>query len=188
MKGLVFIELIKMADSALGEATVDRVLDTAPLKSKGVYSAVGYYDCAELVVLVDAFSKESGIARPELERQFGHWVMDSFASGYPEFFRKYDTAFGMLEAIESDIHLEVRKLYPDAELPSFSTIRHSTERLELSYKSERPLASFCYGLIEACFTKYREVASVQMTDRTTGAEGDAVFSIIKCRPGSGVPE
>ena len=114
--------------------------------------------------------------------------MDSFASGYPEFFRKYDTAFSMLEAIESDIHLEVRKLYPDAELPSFSTIRHSTERLELSYKSERPLASFCYGLIEACFTKYREVASVEMTDRTTGAEGDAVFSIIKCKSGSGVQE
>lgn len=188
MKGLVFIELIKMADGALGEATVDRVLDTAPLPSKGVYTAVGYYDCAELVVLVDAFSRESGIARPELERQFGHWVMDSFASGYPEFFRKYDTAFGMLEAIESDIHVEVRKLYPDAELPSFTTIRHSDDQLELSYRSERPLASFCYGLIEACFAKYREAASVEMTDRTQGSEGDAVFAITKCRFASGVPE
>lgn len=177
MKGLVFIELLKMADGVFGEAVVDRVLDASPLKSGGAYTAVGYYDCAELIILVDAFSKESGIARPELERRFGHWVMKSFAAGYPEFFRKYDTAFGMLEAIENDIHLEVRKLYPDAELPSFSTFRHSDSDLELNYKSERPLASFCYGLIEACFQTYGEPATVEMKDRSTGPKGDAVFFI-----------
>lgn len=181
MKGLVFIELLKMADGVFGEMTVDRVLDAAPLKSGGAYTAVGYYDCAELIILVDAFSRESGIARPELERRFGHWVMNSFATGYPEFFVKYDTAFRMLEAIEDDIHLEVRKLYPDAELPSFSTFRHSESDLELIYKSERPLASFCYGLIEACFQKYGESATVVMNDRTSGDDGDAVFLINKSR-------
>jgi hypothetical protein len=96
MKGLVFIELLKMADGALGEATVDRVLGQTPLKSGGAYTAVGYYDCSELILLVDAFSKEIGIERPVLERKFGHWVMDSSATGYPELFAKHDTAFAML--------------------------------------------------------------------------------------------
>lgn len=179
MKGLVFIELLKMAEGALGEATVDRVLDETPLKSGGAYTAVGYYDCAELILLVDAFSKETGIERPELERKFGHWVMDSFARGYPEHFAKHDTAFGLLEAIEEDIHLEVRKLYPDAELPSFSTLRLSATDLEMTYKSDRPLAHFCYGLIEACLKKYREPGTITMTDRTSGDSGDAVFFISK---------
>ena len=96
MKGLVFIELLKMADGALGEATVDRVLGQTPLKSGAAYTAVGYYDCSELILLVDAFSKEIGIERPVLERKFGHWVMDSSATGYPELFAKHDTAFAML--------------------------------------------------------------------------------------------
>jgi len=181
VKGLVFIELLKMVDGAFGETTVDRILNVTPLKSGGAYTAVGYYDCSELILLVDAFSKESGIARPELERKFGHWVMGSFAVGYPDLFSKYDTAFGMLEAIEGDIHIEVRKLYPDAELPSFSTLRLSATELEMTYKSERPLANFCYGLIEACFKKYSETASVVMTDRTSGSEGDAVFLMSKDR-------
>ena len=179
MKGLVFIELLKMAEGALGEATVDRVLDETPLKSGGAYTAVGYYDCAELILLVDAFSRETGIERPELERQFGHWVMDSFAAGYPDHFARHDTAFGMLEAIEDDIHLEVRKLYPDAELPSFSTLRVSATDLEMTYKSDRPLAHFCYGLIEACLKKYGEPGTITMTDRTSVGSGDAVFFISK---------
>ena len=177
MKGLVFIELLKMADGALGEATVDRVLDTTPLKSGGAYTTVGYYDCSELILLVDAFSNISGIERPVLERQFGHWVMDSFEAAYPALFAKHDTAFGMLEAIEGDIHVEVRKLYPDAELPSFATLRLSATDLEMTYKSDRPLAHFCYGLIEACLKKYGEPGIITMTDRTSGMSGDAVFLI-----------
>lgn len=179
MKGLVFIELLKMAEGALGETTVDRVLDETPLKSGGAYTSVGYYDCSELILLVDAFSKESGIEKPMLERKFGHWVMDSFAVSYPDLFAKHGTAFGMLEAIEGDIHIEVRKLYPDAELPSFSTLRLSTTDLEMTYKSDRPLAHFCYGLIEACMRTYSEPGTITMTDRTSGMSGDAIFFISK---------
>jgi len=177
LKGLVFVELLKMAEAVFGEDKVDEVLDSVVLPSGGSYTAVGYYECAELVVLVDAFSCLSGISKPDLERQFGHWVMGAFKTGYPEFFEKYGTAFDMLEAIENDIHVEVRKLYPDAELPSFNTIRNADATLDMEYVSKRPLAHFCHGLVEACFTKYGETADIDMNDCSSDGRGHARFYI-----------
>jgi hypothetical protein len=182
MKGLVFIELLKMAETAMGEDEVDSILETVTLPSGGVYTSVGYYDCSELVVLVDAFSTASGIARPELERQFGHWVMSAFEKGYGEMFQKYRTAFDMLDAIENEIHVEVRKLYPDAELPSFRAIRDGQSGMQLEYRSERPLANFCHGLVEACFSAYGEDARIDMEDASSGGLGHAYFHITKGSP------
>ena len=177
LKGLVFVELLKMVDAAFGEDKVDEVLDSVVLPSGGSYTAVGYYECAELVTLVDAFSRLSGISKPDLERQFGHWLMGAFKTGYPEVFEKYVTAFDMLEAIENDIHVEVRKLYPDAELPSFNAIKNADATLDLEYTSKRPLAHFCYGLVEACFTKYGETAEINMNDCSSDGRGHATFHI-----------
>jgi len=177
VKGLVFVELLKMAELVFGEDKVDAILDSVVLPSGGSYTAVGYYDCSELIVLIDAFSRLSGVARPDLERHFGHWMMNAFKRGYPEFFEKYDTAFDMLEAIENDIHIEVRKLYSDAELPSFKTIRNGHADLELEYTSKNPLAHFCHGLVEGCLENYGQTAQINMTNYSSDGSGHAQFRI-----------
>lgn len=177
MKGLVFIEFLKMAEFAFGEEKVDHVLDSITLPSGGSYTAVGYYECSELISLVDAFSRLGGITKPDLERQFGHWVMNSFKSGYPEFFQKYASPFEMLEAIENDIHVEVRKLYPDAELPSFKAMRRNDAELDLEYISKNPLAHFCHGLIEGCYNQYEQTGQIDMVDYSSNGSGHAQFYI-----------
>jgi len=177
MKGLIFVELLSMAETLLGEDAVDKVLNSTPLPSGGVYTNVGYYNCGELIQLVEAFSTLSGLARHKLERKFGHWAMDAFQSGYPQIFKKHKTAFDLLEAIEDDIHVEVRKLYPDAELPSFRTMRNGDTTLDLEYRSERPLVHFCHGLVESCLRKYEENAHIEMNDISQGEKGHARFRI-----------
>lgn len=179
MKGLVFIELVRMAEASFGEDKVDEVISAASLPSGGAYTSVGYYDCAELLTLIEAFSTTSNIPAGELERRFGHWVMDAFRKGYPELFVKYGNASDMLEAIEDDIHVEVRKLYPDADLPSIKTVRQEDDRILLKYRSDRPLAAFCLGLIEACFSEFSEKASIEMEDKTEAGRGEATFTIIR---------
>ena len=51
--------------------------------------------------------------------------------------------------IDNHIHMEVQKLYPDAELPSFECIR-SGNQLTLNYRSPRPLAAVAQALLGAC--------------------------------------
>lgn len=160
MKGVVFVELLTMAEEAFGEAVVDDVLDKADLEHGGAYTAVGNYSCEELIKIVEAFSAHSGLSEEVLQRKFGHWMMGFFRTHYTEFFEGKTTSFEMLETVDQEIHVEVLKLYPEAELPKFDTKRTGDGQLEMIYSSPRPLVSFCHGLIEACVENFGEEADI----------------------------
>lgn len=167
MKGVIFVELIKMAEQAFGEDTVDTVLDKADLDNGGAFTTVGNYPCSELVKIVVAFSDHSGLSAEALQRQFGHWMMDFFIAHYPEFFADQTTAFALLESVDKEIHVEVKKLYPEAELPRFDTERLGDDRLEMIYSSPRPLDAFCHGLIEACLERFKEEGEISRVPHPT---------------------
>jgi len=177
MKGVVFVELLAMAEDTFGEDAVDEVIEKASLPSGGAYTSVGNYPCGELMALVQGFSSFSGIPATELQRLFGHWMMNSFARHYPQFFAGLAGSLDMLEAIEDEIHVEVRKLYPDADLPTFDAKRHGPDSLDLTYRSPRPLADFCQGLIEACAEHFGETARIARTDRTEDGLTVAEFRV-----------
>ena len=172
MKGMIFVELIAMAEETFGEEVVDRVIDAADLPSGGAFTRVGNYPCEELMALIRGFSVHSGIPGAELQRLFGHWMMQSFGRHYPQFFNGRGGSLDMLEAIEGEIHVEVRKLYPDADLPAFDTTRYGPGSLDMTYRSPRPLADFCQGLIEACTERFGEAAQITRTD--LGGEGQTI--------------
>jgi len=160
MKGTIFVELVSMAEDAFGEDVVDAVLAKADLENGGAFTTVGNYPCSELIKIVVAFSDHSGISPEKLQRMFGHWMMDHFVENYEEFFTGKDDSFSLLEAVDGEIHVEVKKLYPDAELPVFATEREGDDRLKLTYASPRPLVEFCHGMVEACLARYNQTADI----------------------------
>ncbi len=176
MKGTVFVELLKMAEDAFGEDVVDDVLDKAKLENNGAYTTVGNYPCSELIKIVEAFSEHSGLSPEVLQKKFGHWMMGHFGEHYPEFFQGKTNSFDMLEAVDGEIHFEVRKLYPEAELPRFDTERKSESHMEMSYSSPRPLVGFCHGLIEACVDLFDENADIERGE-TRNTNNGTVFQI-----------
>lgn len=165
MKGMVFTELLKMAESVMGENAVDEVLDDLDLESGGAYSAIGNYSCAELFTLVTAFGARLDMPLDQLQYQFGEWMFAHFAANYGVFFEGKANAFDMLDAIEDEVHVEVRKLYPNVELPSFQTDRPGAGQFRMIYHSDRPLVDFCHGLISACVAHFGEQASINVTRR-----------------------
>ena len=72
--------------------------------------------------------------------------------------------FGLLRELDSHIHREVRKLYSDAELPSFTHRQIGDDRMELVYTSRRSLADFALGLIEGCIAYFNEAIDVERVD------------------------
>lgn len=177
VKGMVFVELLEMAESILGEAAVDEVLAKADLPSGGAYTAVGNYACSELMALVKAFSDHSGAGVDTLQRAFGRWMHDRFVKSYPGFFRDKPDALAMFEAIEGEVHVEVRKLYPDVELPTFDTERPAPGELRMTYSSPRPLADFCHGLVEACVDHYGTPADIHRRDLALPGLNRAEFTV-----------
>lgn len=160
MKGTIFVELVKMAESAFGEDVVDDVLDKADLENDGAFTSVGNYPCSELIKIVVAFSEHSGISAEKLQRMFGHWMMDHFVENYEEFFEGKTDSLSLLEAVDGEIHVEVKKLYPNAELPVFDTERLNEGQLKLTYSSPRPLVEFCHGMVEASLERYNQEAKI----------------------------
>lgn len=177
VKGIVFVELIRMAETAIGEDAVDQILDQCNLSTDGAYSTVGNYPCSELMQLVEALSNHTGTPQQELQRLFGKWMHEHFVHSYPAFFVDKPDALAMLAAIEDEVHVEVRKLYPDAELPRFETERMGSDALRLTYRSPRPLTDFCQGLVEGCVDHFGQPAEIRRESLPNSEEHACAFTV-----------
>jgi hypothetical protein len=93
-------------------------------------------------------------------------MINHFVENFPAFFQGRADSFEMLEAVDGEIHVEVAKLYPDAELPVFATARLAPDHMTMTYSSERPLVEFCHGMIEACLERFGQSADIERTTVT----------------------
>lgn len=177
MKGIVFTEFLEMVEERFGLATLDRIISQAQLANDGAYTAVGTYDHQELVQLVGALSEVSGVEVPSLIKVFGQHLFGRFSLAYPQLFEGVDSTFAFLRSIEHYIHVEVRKLYPDAELPSFTYERQEPDQLVMLYQSRRPFADLAEGLILGCIAHYKEAIELRRDDLESGATNRSRFTL-----------
>ncbi|MEN0005405.1 MAG: heme NO-binding domain-containing protein [Bacteroidota bacterium] len=162
MKGIIFTNFLKMVEENYGYATVDQLLTESDLPSKGIYTAVGTYDHQEMHTLANALGHLKEKETADLYYAFGTYFFSVFEQHYGHFLEGQPDAFTFLESLEGYIHVEVKKLYPEAELPQFLTQRLSPNSLEMIYISERRMSAFAKGLIERCFAYYQEEAAIEM--------------------------
>lgn len=179
MKGMVFTEFVAMVENQFGLGMVDDLIDTVEPASGGVYTTVGNYDAGELVALVVALSEKTNTPIPDLLEAFGHRIFALFTQNYGHFFQEAKDSVSFLRGIENYIHVEVRKLYPDAELPQFDYPGEQPGALVMEYHSERPLAHFARGLINATVAHYQDPYEVEFEDLSHGKGTDARFTLIK---------
>ncbi len=179
MKGVVFTELIDMVEAVFGPDLMDDVFDDCDLPSGGAYTSVGTYDHTELLQIVSNLSKHTEIPVKDLVHKFGHHLFGRFHEMMPQFFEKPSSAFDFLESLHGYIHVEVKKLYPDAALPEFITERSGDDTLVMVYKSRCPFADFAAGLMAGCIDFYKENIVVTSIDQNTDTHFSRVFTLVK---------
>lgn len=179
MKGMVFTEFLEMVEAVFSPDIADTIITKANLPSGGVYTAVGTYDHDEMVALVTHLSAETKTPVPDLLKAFGRHLFGRFAKGYAQFFEGKADAFAFLSGVEDYIHVEVRKLYPDAELPSFNYQRPNPETLVMTYRSKRPFADLAEGLIQGCFAHFGEDVDIARATLSTAPETVVEFSLTR---------
>jgi hypothetical protein len=168
MKGVVFSEFIDMVEAQFSPAAADAMITTAGCANGGAYTAVGTYDHQELVRMVLALADASGTPVAELLRRFGQHLAGRFAQIYPAFFHGQPTLFDFLASIDAHIHVEVRKLYPDAELPSFEVLARADGEMTLGYRSSRHLADLAVGLAEGAACWYGDEVAIEQRPQPGG--------------------
>ncbi len=177
MKGIVFCEFVEMMETEFSAEMADEIISSTELESGGAYTSVGTYDHHEMLALVTQLSEKTGTPVPDLVRAFGRYLFGRFVELYPAFFEGVDGAFSFLDRIEEHVHVEVRKLYPDAELPTFATSRPDDGTMIMVYQSKRPFADLAHGLIKGCITHYGEPVDVESEDLSNDGHTHARFTL-----------
>jgi len=174
MKGIILASFVEFAERELGGAA-----DGLPAAS---YSPVMSYSDEELFALVARTSEAAGVEIPEVLRRFGAYLFRTFANLYPVFLDGVESAMELLRGIETYVHGEVKKLYPDAEFPSFEVRAPAAGRLELLYRSRRPLADLAEGLIQGCVAHFGERITIRRQDLGDPADGHAARFTLRAPP------
>ena len=158
MKGIVFTEFLDLVEDKFGLEMVDKIIEQSDLQSGGAYTSVGTYDFSEMLQLLKNLSSNTGILIDDLLLVYAEHFFSVLEKNYPSFFKMYSDPIEMLASIENHIHVEVIKIYPDAELPTFELVEKTDNSLIMIYKSSRAMHHFGLGLMNKTFEHFNTTA------------------------------
>ena len=122
-------------------------------------------------------AKKKNLNPEKLYFAFGRFSIPLLAKRFPIFFTESSSTMELMEKINDIHHLEVKKLYPDAELPHFKIEPGDDDSMTVHYSSHRHLCSLAKGLIAGVADHFGE--SVHTEEKSCMNDGDAtcIFKI-----------
>jgi len=160
MKGIVFTEFLDLVEAKFGLAMVDKIIQQSELESNGSYTAIGTYKFSEMLQLLQNLNNNTGISIDDLLLTYGEHFFSVIENSYAGLLASYKGPIEMLSSIENHIHVEVQKIYPDAELPTFTIEEQTNDSLIMIYKSSRAMYNFGLGLMNKTFEHFNTTATI----------------------------
>lgn len=182
MKGFVLDEFQRMVEHQYGLETYDQLVRSCQLASGGAYTTVGEYDHDELIQLVEALAGLTGRTVSTTYHEFGRSIFDSYFCRCPQMVPAFTSLKELLKNIEPAIHVEVRKLYPNATLPTFYFEEHSDDHWTVTYDSQRPFADFAEGILRAAVEHYEASVEMVREDLVEGMSARFNFYVSRNEP------
>jgi hypothetical protein len=162
MKGVVFTEFLEMVENKFSYDMVDTIISRANLPHNGIYVAGGTYPHTEMISLVTVLSQETKIEVKTLLETYGKHLFGLLIKTHPQLAVGKANPLDFIESVDDYIHIEVRKLYPDAELPKFTVISREENVLVMDYLSSRHMEDFGVGLIQGCAVFYNKPLQISL--------------------------
>lgn len=160
MKGMVFTELVEFVENKFGFDTLDAMLEASMLEEKGAYTQAANYSYEELVAIVSRLAEITNSPAGDLIEAYGRHLFGRIVNLYPPMVANFSSSLAFISQVDTFIHPEVKKLYPDADLPSFKLITLSENELIIDYKSNKPLMSLARGLMLGAADFFHETIEI----------------------------
>jgi hypothetical protein len=113
-------------------------------------------------------------------QHFGRHLFGRFVEIHPNMTNAFSDVFSLLSALENTIHVDVNKLYCDAETPSFTYEQNGQQQMVFIYRSRRRMADFAQGLIAGCIAHFKENITIQRDDLPPqGEEALTRFTLVR---------
>ena len=173
MKGFIFTNFIEFVETNHGLEMVDEMITNCNLPSEGIYSSFSNYDFDELVSLLTYVSKKTDVHPEILLEKFGVFVFPYLIGKHSYIIENFDNPIDLIGGIENHIHIEVKKLYNDADLPTFRVVEKTTKKLTIIYNSSKGLTFFAIGLMKETLNHFNVNGSITIDksfDATMGVK------------------
>ncbi|WP_115461083.1 heme NO-binding domain-containing protein [Winogradskyella aurantiaca] len=151
MKGIIFTEFLDLVEDKFGLPMVDQIIQQSELASGGIYTSVGTYEFSEMLQLLTHLSNNTSMSIDDLLMVYAEHLFAVLINSYPHLVERYKDPMELLASIENHIHVEVQKIYPEAQLPTFDLVERQEDKMIMIYKSERALYMLGKGLMLETF-------------------------------------
>lgn len=168
MRGVIFTELFEVIEEKFGLELLDDVIVGADLSNDGAYAATGNYPFSELLSIVVQLHEKTEIPIDTLLEVFGENLFSRLLTQHPEFDTNKNI-LDYLENVETYIHIEVKKLYPDSELPKLDIVSKDERSIVFYYISSKQLHNLAKGMIMGAskyFEQPVEITMIPQEDKT----------------------
>jgi len=162
MKGIIFTEFLELVEDKFGLAMVDKIINQSTLESNGIYTAFGTYEFSEMLQLMTKLSQNTDIEIDDLLMVYAEHLFAVLVKSYPNLVERYHSPMDLIASIENHIHIEVKKIYSDAQLPTFQLEERSENKMVMIYKSERALYMLGKGLMLEAFKLFKIPVEVNL--------------------------
>ena len=144
MKGVLFNVVEDVVTEAFSADVWDDVVDRSGVS--GAYTSLGTYPDSELQSVVEATASAAGQTVPDTLRLAGHLGFAHLVRRAPDLLDGLDGWRAVLTSLDDIIHPEVRKIYPDSDVPGFAVEPDGSD-LVVTYTSRRALCALAEGLM-----------------------------------------
>lgn len=179
MKGMMFTEFLEFIEEQFGFDVADQMIEKA--KVSGSYTLVGNYPPSDMVAMVVALADITNTPVETLQELYGRHVFHRIAALYDGLAEKFSCAMDLIAHVEGVIHPNVKKLYPDAELPTFGTVSSHADELVVDYDSANPFVPLCKGLMLGAGDFYGEQLEVFYEELGEKDTAVARFTVRRCK-------
>ena len=156
MKGIIFNVFEDFLDEKYGENTFDNIIEAMVPDVKEPFIAPGTYPDELLFSIIHKTMEEKNLELNPTLLEFGEFLFLQLAKKYPVFVKSHNNAKDFIKTIHDIIHVEVRKLFPEAVTPDFSYSNEKENEITITYTSKRSLFILAEGLINRCAKYYKE--------------------------------
>lgn len=171
MKGIIFNLLEEFITENLGESAYEKILEQCQLTTQEPFVGPGSYPDEDLMAIAGKTIETMGVTADEALRAFGRFCFPRMVGKYPEFVNPFNHPKPFLKSIDSVVHVEVKKLYKDAEPPCFVYEDPADDTLVIKYSSKRKLCKFMEGLIDGVADHFKSpIQYEQSSCKHDGAE------------------
>ncbi|MFT5760341.1 MAG: putative hydrocarbon binding protein [Alteromonadaceae bacterium] len=160
MQGSIFTAFSEMVIEKMGMAAWNDLLAKVRPASEGIYTNGMQYDDSEIMALVAELSEITKIDPPNLVRTFGEYLFSHLYNNSSADLSHIDNLKDFLIYIDSVIHKEVKRVYPQAYLPTFDCSDSSDGDFVMLYHSKRKLCYLSEGLILSASKHFKQPITI----------------------------